>query len=183
METSAEWPTVSRATRACASWRSSGLSHHVVRGSSGRIKQAATAMTKVATPCVMNNQRHPLSSKVSVYLVLAAYKRAIPDTMDIIEFEDAKGNESGKGRREYVARIEDADTCRNLLPRVKDAQEVERSWVVRRFDYTQEKTHKYNARVIMHDGSEPAYDCPAHHADTHVPRRSDSSDNHITRDL
>ena len=120
METSAEWPTVSLATRACASWRSSGLSHHVVRGSSGRIKQAATAMTKVTTPCIMKSHRHPLLLSIDVSHVLRTWG-VIPDAMDVIEFEDAKGNESCKGRREDVARIENANACRNLLSRVKDA--------------------------------------------------------------
>jgi hypothetical protein len=96
METSAEWPTVSLATLACASWRSSALSHHVVRGSSGRMKHAATATTNVTTPWIIKSQRHPLWFEVNECLTCAAYIGCLPDTIDVIEFENTKGNKSCK---------------------------------------------------------------------------------------
>lgn len=52
-------PTVSRAIRSCASWRSSGLSHLVVRGSSGNVKHAMMARTKVTAPWMMKSHCHP----------------------------------------------------------------------------------------------------------------------------
>ena len=54
-------PTVSARIRACASSRSSGVSHRVVSGSSGKMKMAAMATAKVIAPCRIKSHCHPCS--------------------------------------------------------------------------------------------------------------------------
>lgn len=52
-------PTVSFWVRSWASCRSSGVSHFVVRGSSGKTKNAARATRSVAAPWMMKSHCHP----------------------------------------------------------------------------------------------------------------------------
>jgi hypothetical protein len=176
------FPTVSRWVRSCARARSSGVNHHVVRGSFGRMKKPDRATMRVTTPWMMKSHCQPAipACEICQRLVRSGSKLT-RRTYHAVHFENAQGDQSCESCGEDVTSVEDRDPRGQLFSRVERGQNIQCSRVVRSLRNTEEESREQQACVIPADSSQATDDSPHSHARGHPDAGLHTCNHHIGR--
>ena len=124
-------PTVSRSMRSCASCRSSGVSHLVLSGWSGRVKTAPIATMNVAMPCWERVRAGSRSEGRGVTHLDNEQPSPSCQAANTVHLEQTKGDKPCKGCGENVAGVKNGDSSGDLFTGVKDREHEQSSGIVR----------------------------------------------------
>lgn len=81
-----------------------------------------------------------------------------------------RSNQPRKRHCKNIPRIKNSHSCRNLLACIKHTQDVQRSWVKRRFNEPKAKAHKHESSVVLDQRGEGSHAAPDCAANAHVER-------------
>lgn len=97
--------------------------------------------------------------------------------------KNPNSNQPRKRRRQNIPRIQNTNPRRQLLSRIKNPQNIQRSGIIRCFHNSQKKSREKQPHEVCRKGCEAGDDGPEEHAGGHVVGGSKAGDEHVGGDL